>query len=438
MNTPALFGRNHATLKMMFVGLLSLAMLIPLYMVRSIVQERQNLQVVAAHTIADRWGGQQTVGGLVALTHAPVRHNQDKASRTQMGWRGTVLSELSIEASLVPEIRYLGIYEVPVYTTRVIMEGIIDWQRLGRIQGQGDLLFWLPLSDVRGVREVSALHVDGLEIPARPLAVHTNSISGLQFKVTAGDRPGIAATGKYRLELLLAGSQSVMFLPLADTSTVKLDADWPDPEFIGQFLPVEHSITDSGVQATWRLLGVNRPYGDQWAVAGMSFQQLGAAGFGMRLETPVDGYQRSERSVKYGFLFISLTFFTLFLFEVMTGRPLHPVPYVLTGAALAVFYLVLLALSEYLPFSAAFALAAGLLVVIVTPYMGAVLGNRRHGYGVGAMMALTYSLLYVLVTAQHAALLLGSLALLTAIAVLMFLTRNVDWYDYGFTGSRIR
>jgi len=113
------------------------------------------------------------------------------------------------------------------------------------------------------------------------------------------------------------------------------------------------------------------------------------AGFGMRLETGVDGYQRSECSVKYGFLFISLTFFTLFLFEVMTGRPLHPVPYVLTGAALTVFYLV------------------------------------------GLMMGLTYALLYILVTAAHAALLLGSVALLIAIAGLMYLTRGVDWYGYG-------
>ena len=163
----------------------------------------------------------------------------------------------------------------------------------------------------------------------------------------------------------------------------------------------------------------------------MSSQQLSVAAFGMRLETPVDGYQRSERSVKYGLLFISLTFFTLFLFEVMTGHPLHPVPYVLTGAALAVFYLVLLALSEYLPFASAFAVAAGLLVGIVTPYTGAVLGQRRRGYLVGVMMAVTYSLLYVLVSAQHAALLLGSLALLLAIAGLMYLTRGVDWYAYG-------
>jgi inner membrane protein len=115
----------------------------------------------------------------------------------------------------------------------------------------------------------------------------------------------------------------------------------------------------------------------------------------------------------------------------MTGRPLHPVPYILTGAALAVFYLVLLALSEYLPFGAAFLTAAALLILIVTPYTGAVLGKRRHGYLIGTMMSLTYALLYVLITAEHAALLLGSLALLAAIAALMYLTRRVDWYGYG-------
>jgi inner membrane protein len=163
----------------------------------------------------------------------------------------------------------------------------------------------------------------------------------------------------------------------------------------------------------------------------MNPQQLNMAGFGMRLETPVDGYHRSERAVKYGCLFISLTFFTLFLFEVLTGRPLHPVPYLLTGAALAVFYLVLVALSEYLSFGAAFLTAAALLVSIVTPYTGALLGRRRHGYLVGSMMSLTYALLYVLISAEHAALLLGSLALLTAIAALMYLTRRVDWYGYG-------
>ena len=425
MSTLRLIERNRATLKLLFVSALSLAMLIPLFMVRSIVSERQNLQFAAENTISSRWGGPQSIGGLVALSNMP--------ERTGSHWRANVLSNLVIRVSLATEQRYLGIYEVPVYTTRVIIEGRVDWQHLSSLQAPGDLVLWLPLSDVRGVREISSLKLGSLEIPARPLGIHANTISGLQFTVTEQERQDLQAAelDKYRLELKLAGSDSLMFLPLADTTQVTLDADWPHPEFVGQYLPTERSISGSGVQASWQLLGLNRPYGDQWVVSDMPFVQLNQAGFGMRLETPVDGYQRSERSVKYGFLFISLTFFTLFLFEVMTGRPLHPVPYVLTGAALAVFYLVLLALSEYLPFAGAFAVAAGLLVGIVTPYTGAVLGQRSRGFLVGAMMAVTYSLLYVLVSAQHAALLLGSLALLLAIAGLMYLTRGVDWYAYG-------
>lgn len=433
MLTPKLLEHNRATLKLLFVASLSLVMLIPLMMVRSIVSERQDLQFAAQQTIASRWGGAQSIGGLVALTNTPVKLKPETGRSVHREWRASVLSGLEITAGMVTEQRYLGIYEVPVYTTRITIEGRLDWRALEEIQAQGDLVLWLPLSDVRGVREVSSLKLGTLEIPARPLAVHANIISGLQFVVPAQERQALQAaqTDEYRLELKLAGSGCLSFLPLADTTSVTLDADWPHPEFVGQYLPTERKISASGVQASWQLLGLNRPYGDQWPVAGMPFKQLVQAGFGMRLETPVDGYQRSERSVKYGFLFISLTFFTLFLFEVMTGRPLHPVPYVLTGAALAVFYLVLLALSEYLPFTGAFTLAAGLLVGIVTPYTGAVLGQRRRGYLVGAMMAVTYALLYLLVTAQHAALLLGSLALLLAIAGLMYLTRNVDWYGYG-------
>lgn len=433
MITSKLLQHNTATLKILFVAVLSLLMLIPLNMVRSIVLERQNLQLAAGNTIADRWGGIQQVGGLVALTRHTISHTDKREIRTLLEWRANVLPQLDMEAQLLTELRYLGIYEVPVYTARIVIRGSMDMAKLDRLQAKGELLLWLPLSDVRGVREISVLKLGNKEVQARPLGLYTNLISGLQFTLTEKDRQEFKDAGlvSYELELKLAGSDSLLFLPLADSSRISLNADWPHPEFVGQFLPLERTISDDGVQANWQLLGLNRPFGDQWAVAEKPFQQLAQAGFGMRLETPADGYQRSERSVKYGFLFISLTFITLFLFEVMSGQPLHPVPYLLTGAALAVFYLVLLALSEYLPFAGAFALAASLLVLIVTPYTGAVLGERRRGLLVGLMMALTYSLLYVLVSAEHAALLLGSLALLLAIAVLMYLTRRVDWYAYG-------
>ena len=434
MNTPSVIKRNQATLKLLFVGFLSLAMLIPLVMIGVVIAERQELQREAAHTIAQRWGGIQHIGGLVMLREHTVTWLQDGAERSREEWRARVPRELEIQAALATEMRYLGIYEVPVYTTQVTLSGQIE--RDTELSAGGELLLWLPLSDVRGVREISSLRIEGLEFEARPLGVHNQLISGLQFAVNAEQiaRLGPATTLNYELELKLAGSDSLMFLPLADKTEVRLQADWPHPEFVGQYLPVERSINTESVEARWQLLGLNRPYGDEWVVTAMPTVHLNGSGFGMRLETPVDAYQRSERSVKYGFLFIALTFFTLFLFEVMTGQPLHPVPYVLTGAALAVFYLVLLALSEYLPFAWAFAVAAALLVAIVTPYTGAVLGRRRRGYLVGLMLSLTYLLLYILVTAQHASLLLGSLSLLLAIGALMYLTRGVDWYSYGRSG----
>jgi len=429
MNIQNLFTRNRATLKLLFVGMLSIVMLIPLSMIRAVIAERQEMQQKAEQTIADRWGGGQGIGGLVAVTSTPVANTDNRSYATAEQWTASVLTDLSINATLTTEVRYLGIYEVPVYTARVKIDGHIDQAMLDSLPAGGDILFWLPLQDVRGVREVSSLSIAGLEIAADPLSVAADKNSGLQFLLPASRRTQLV--GDYSLELKLAGSGSLVFLPLADTSRVTLESDWPHPEFIGQFLPHERTIDANGSTASWQLLGLNRRFGDQWPMSELAVQQIDNASFGMRLETPVDGYQRSERSVKYGLLFIALTFFTLFLFEVMTGRSLHPVPYVLTGAALAVFYLVLLALSEYFSFLTAYLTAAILLVLIVTPYTGAILGGKSRGYLVGGMMSVTYALLFVLVSSRHLSLLLGSLALLLAIAGLMYLTRNVDWYHYG-------
>ena len=432
MNVPTLLHRNQATLKLLFIAMLSLAMLIPLMMVRSIISERLDMQMAARQTIADRWGGTQHISGLVALVQVLTKESRARGMEMRTEWQASVLSELNLDAGLTTEWRNLGIYELPVYTARITVSGRIDWSAINALQPTGDLLFWLPLSDVRGVREVSALQLENLELTAEPLGVEAIAAHGLQFTLPGDERKRLSEMKQtnYQLELVLAGSNCLLFLPLADTSRINLRADWPHPEFVGQFLPFERSIGQQ-TTASWKLLGLNRPFGNQWLVTDLPMQQIKMSGFGMRLETPVDVYQRSERAVKYGFLFISLTFFTLFLFEVTTARPLHPVPYVLTGAALAVFYLVLLALSEYLSFSTAFATAAGLLVLIVTPYTAVVLGRRRHGLLIGLMMGLTYGLLYVLVSAEHAALLLGSLSLLTAIASLMYLTRKIDWYAYG-------
>ncbi len=248
MNVPNIFKHNRATLKLLFVGMLSLAMSIPLLFVRSIISERQDLQLSAEQTITERWGGSQTISGLVAIVNSPAVHTDTRSIETRWLWRANVLSDLSISADLSTEWRYLGIYQVPVYTTRLRIDGRIDRAKLDSLQPEGDLLLWLPVGDVRGVREVSPLKLGTLEIPARPMTVMADKYSGLQFTLPAAERDRLEET--YSLEISLAGSHSLQFLPLADSTRVSLEADWPDPEFIGQFLPAERNIDDDGFQAS--------------------------------------------------------------------------------------------------------------------------------------------------------------------------------------------
>jgi inner membrane protein len=429
MNAVNLLTQNRATLKLLFVAALSLGMAIPLMMVHSIIMEREQMQASAESTIAGRWGGNQAIGGLVALTRTAQVNKGDRHLEMGKLWTGHTMLDLQVDVNMTASRRTLGIYEVPVYTSKVRIRGRLNVDLLQALQPEGDLEFWLPIDDVRGIRSVSALRIGTLELAARPLGVAPELHRGLQFTLPAKERGALHS--EYSIDLEVAGSRRLEFLPLADRTRVQLVSDWPHPEFIGQSLPFRHQITAEGVSAEWQLLGLNRQFGDQWIVSELPAKLLYSSAFGMRMDTPVDRFQRNERSVKYGFLFIVMTFFTLFLFEVMSKRPLHPVPYILTGSAMAVFYLVLLALSEYLSFGFAFAIAAALLVLIVSPYTGAVLGAMRRGYLAGLMMSLTYSLLYILVSADHLSLLLGSLSLLAAIASLMYMTRNVDWYSYG-------
>mgnify|MGYP000402736323 CR=1 FL=1 len=212
MTTAGLIIRHRSTLKFLFIGTLSLAMLIPLTMVRSVVAERQGMQDTAARVIASRWGGPQTVGGLVALREAEAMSAGPRTVRRQMEWRARTLSELAIEARLTVEERYLGIYRVPVYTGALTIRGKLGVEPFDPEREPGSLTLWLPLGDVRGLREISTLRIGPLEIPAQPLAARPAQLSGLQFTIPAADRQALAGQGfvDYQLELTLAGSGSLV------------------------------------------------------------------------------------------------------------------------------------------------------------------------------------------------------------------------------------
>jgi inner membrane protein len=231
--------------------------------------------------------------------------------------------------------------------------------------------------------------------------------------------------------MTLAGTERFAVLPLARETDLHAQSTWPDPGFDGAFLPATRSVAATGFEAEWQVLDLNRALAQRWRGNEDVSNALRGSAFGVTLTQPAGSYQQNVRAGKYGVLFIALTFVAFFLFEVLRGLRVHPVQYLLVGLALATFYVVLLAVSEQIGFGLAYVLAAAAVVAMVGGYAGVVLAQRRAGLVLGALLALIYALLYGLVASEDYALLMGSLALLAAIAALMYLTRRVNWYAVG-------
>lgn len=233
---------------------------------------------------------------------------------------------------------------------------------------------------------------------------------------------------QFDLTYEVAGTQSLGFLPLDRTVHVAAQGNWPDPGFTDGFLPLERHIDARGFTASWQVLNLNRVYGDRWFQDSTPAATVFASGFGVELVQPGDIYQRCTRAVKYGGLFIALSFLTLFLVETLLRRPLHRIQYGLMGLALSVFYLLLLALAEQLGFLAAYVMAAASLCALMGFYLAGVLASARAGTVAAGGFVATYALLYLLVTSESYALLAGSLTLFTLVSIVMLLTRRLDWY----------
>ena len=147
------------------------------------------------------------------------------------------------------------------------------------------------------------------------------------------------------------------------------------------------------------------------------------------LDNRLDLYRLTERSSKYAVLFLIITFGGCFLFETLRGLRIHPVQYTLVGAAIIIFYLLLLSLGEQIGFTAAYVLAALACNGLIAGYLSAVLGSASRALTLGGILALAYAVLYLLLQSQEYTLLAGSLLLFAALAATMYGTRNFDWYN---------
>ena len=443
--TPAR-RRLFLLFKIAGIGLLIVLLHIPLLLSRGVLHERQGFQAQATEAIAAVWGREQVVTGPL-LVVPYVYKSQEIRSKVVNGKvaqvEETVLSPatayflpdtLSVEGDVTPEVRRRGIYETVVFSTTLRMAGAfqpdfalagieaerIDWDKARMAFG---------ISDLHGVR--SLVMVNPLETPESSFESSEGvpDVFPLSAKL-AGVQTG--AKRSFAVELALQGSERLEIVPVGKTTTAQLRSVWADPSFSGASLPVNRQVNASGFTAEWQTSHFSRGFPQSWSNRATDVNgivaRMNAARFGVRFAQPVEGYGMVARAQKYGILFFVLVFSVFFLFETTASLKIHPLQYGLVGAALCLFFIAFLALSEFWPTGRAYGAAAIACTGMISLYAWSFLQTGWRTLVIAGGLGATYGYLYFVLKSQDYALIAGTAALFAVLGLVMFCTRRINWY----------
>ena len=458
-----------------FIGLAVVLVLLVLGLgqITDLVTQRQGQRQTAIQSVANSLAGSQTLLG--PLVHMACTEewtasdtNPEKSAKEgaagQAGRREFVLmappANLAIDGTgqLAPRAR--GIHATQVFHLKSTLTA--QWSSLSALKPErqhpgsrlqcGAPLLMLAVSDARGIRQVD-LKLNGAGYLAQAGTFSTAYPRGIHTALPTSVDLGAPLSAEIKLELM--GAEQLAVVPLGTANAIHLASTWPHPSFGGQFLPLERQISATGFDATWRVSalastaqqdvrqgrplcapGMGQPVsdydehdgGDATIAPRPAPHAACTETLGVTFIDPSNTYALSNRATKYGLLFIALTFVAVGLFELMRALRVHPVQYFLVGAAISIFFLLLVSLSEQLPFSWAYAIAAAACVLLLTYYASHILRGWRQGLPFGAGIATLYGLLFVLLRLEQKALVVGAVALFMVLALVMMLTRQVDWY----------
>lgn len=428
--------QKQLALKAAVIFFLSLFLLIPLNLISSQVRERGDFLRVAQNDIASSWTGEQTLMTPVIVQpylEAPAREGGEPKLRQQL--LATTHVQILLDARAQERAR--GIYRVPVYTADVMITGRMDnreWQRQRTaLKAQDGVIRLLDpymavaLSDQRGIEKTIAIQLNELTAKALPGTGIGALPEGFRFALPASDE--VDGETPFAIQFSMRGMLRLGLLPAATNVNVRVHSTWPHPKFDGAFLPNEKNITASGFSAGWSVNEFNSNSATKLRSCESSdCSALKNTAFHVELFQPVNVYLQTERAVKYGILFIAICFAAFFIFENISELKIHPIQYGLVGMALAIFYLLLLALSEHLPFFAAYLIAAGACCLLLLEYLSAMLGDRKRAVVFSGCIAALYAKLFVILQMEDYALLMGALLLFCLLAILMLTTRKINWY----------
>ena len=438
----------HLAARLGTIGVLILLLLIPVAMIDGLISERQALRDQVLADIARSSSSAQRLSGpiLVAPYRKTVRewvmrpdtreHVQEE--REVSGRLYFLPDRFALDGSLQTEERARGIHQARLFHLDGRISGHFQVPaKWGVAEEWQDYQFDTPflalgISDVRGIGNGLSLTMNDQEIAFQPGSQIREIGDGVHatlddFIADAGSRL------EFDFTLALLGTGRLDFTPVGRETRIDISADWPHPSFVGNYLPIEREVSEDGFRARWQtsFFSTNMQEAALDCLSQSRCEAFNQRQFGVSLIDPVDHYRQSERTIKYAMLFIGLTFAAFFVFGILRDIEIHPMEYGLVGLALAIFYLLLLSLSEHLGFGPAYAIAAAACVALTGFYLCYVLNGLLRGLGFTAALALLYNVLFVIVSAEDVALLMGSVLLFALLAAVMVLTRNLDWQNVG-------
>jgi inner membrane protein len=443
------------------IGFIALAMMIPMLYVKNLIFEREERQKEATREISSKWAGPQTVvGPVIGLPFWETDAGDTSAAKIQRKHIAYFLPDkLNIKATLNPKEKHRGIFKVMLYDAKLNITGSFNELAFAKLNIPGDKIIWneafvlMNIADSRGLNDQLMLNWKDSIIELSPQASTKNEGMTALLKTNSADD---FRDLNFNTTIDMNGSEQLFFTPVGKTTIVEMESAWAHPSFSGNMLPQTTEVTDSGFKATWKSMAHKRNFPQQWvdnayiidnsfplppkteevrfdgsnrATSKPSLQDnsISSAAFGVDLFIPVNGYQKTLRTVKYALLCILLTFAAFFLIETAHKKSVHPFQYGLVGLALILFYTLLLSFSEYTGFNTAYVIASVATIGLIAWFVKSILQSAKATTILSVVLVLVYSYVFSLLQLQDYSLLLGSIGLFLTLAVVMYFSKKLQW-----------
>lgn len=434
-----IWTKSKPLVKSGIIGLILLILQIPTYYVKELIAEREVRQKEAILEVSSKWAGRQNIIGPVIVVPYWETVGDTGVQRNRTKHLAYFLPDnLTIDAAVVPQEKYRGIYQVMLYTAQLKLTGSFAPLQPQKLGIAPEDMIWseayvrLNTSDNRGLNEEVSLRMGDSTLSLSPYGIADAERDGLKAAL-----PGLATENTMPLNFSTAfsinGSEQLLFTPAGRATTVKLTSGWPHPSFTGNSLPQSTSINDTGFVATWKSAGFKQNFPQQWRDDAFNLRTYATAGsisnaaFGADLFVPVSGYQKTMRSIKYSLLCLLLTFAAFFLIETTNKKSAHPFQYGLIGLALILFYTLLLSISEYIGFNPAYVIASVCTIGLIGWFAASILSSGKLAVLLSTILVLLYGYVFTILQLQDYSLLLGSVGLFITLAVIMRFSKKIQW-----------